>query len=102
MERNETIARIRSALKRRSGKTWSVTGGRGTAWGWIHISAPPKRLVNGIMTPTDQALLGQLLGLDGPAHCQYIGIPAASDYRREYIDRAEGKTPSVTGSPYWD
>ena len=43
MDRSEAIERIRKALKRRSGKTWSVTGGRGTAWGWIHVSAPPAR-----------------------------------------------------------
>src|SRR5438552_17215199 len=42
-ERNATIKAIRDALKRRSGKQWSVTGGRGTAWGWIHIEAPPAR-----------------------------------------------------------
>ena len=33
---------------------------------------------------------------------QQAGIPASSDYRQEYIDRAEGRTPSVIGSPYWD
>lgn len=41
--RNEAIAEIKRALRERSGKTWSVTGGRGTAWGWITISAPPSR-----------------------------------------------------------
>ncbi len=35
MDRDEAIKRIRAALKRRSGKLWSVTGGRGTSWGWI-------------------------------------------------------------------
>ena len=43
-DRNETIALIKKSLQERSGKTWSVTGGRGTAWGWITISVPPKRL----------------------------------------------------------
>lgn len=43
LDRNEAIARIKKALKERSGKSWSVTGGRGTAWGWIKIDAPPKR-----------------------------------------------------------
>lgn len=47
MDRNETIKRIKDALKRRSGKPWSVTGGRGTAWGWITIDAPPARTVYG-------------------------------------------------------
>ena len=43
IDRDEAIKRIRSALKRKTGKTWSVTGGRGTAWGWITVQAPPKR-----------------------------------------------------------
>lgn len=42
--RDEAIEAIRNGLKRRSGKQWSVTGGRGTAWGWIKISVPPRRL----------------------------------------------------------
>ncbi len=44
MDRNETIKAIRTALKNRSGKPWSVKCGRGTAGGWLHISVPPKRL----------------------------------------------------------
>src|SRR4026209_1714610 len=44
MDRNETIKAIKTSLQKRSGKQWSVTGGRGTAWGWITISVPPKRL----------------------------------------------------------
>jgi hypothetical protein len=43
MDRNEAIAKIKKGLKVRSGKTWSVKGGRGTSWGWIDIDAPPKR-----------------------------------------------------------
>jgi hypothetical protein len=50
----------------------------------------------------EQQELAALLGLtDGQAQCP-ISIPASSDYRQEYIDRAEGRAPSVTGSPYWD
>lgn len=43
MDRNETIKAIKTALQKCSGKTWSVTGGRGTAWGWLTIDAPPAR-----------------------------------------------------------
>lgn len=124
MDRNETIKRIRKALKRRSGKTWSVTGGRGTAWGWIRIDAPPKRRTEhtvgnghhgdypenyerkdtgepgGHMTLADRTELAQLLSLDRPVHFQGCNIPAGHDYWQEYIDRAEGRTPSVVGKPY--
>ena len=112
LSRDETINRIKTALKKRSGKTWSVTGGKGTAWGWITIDAPPKRRKFdddgnpkeefGYMSPEERAELGRLLGKDRPAHCQGESIPASSDYRQEYVDRAEGKTPSVFGVQYWD
>lgn len=66
VSREEAITAIRSALKRRSGKTWSIRGGRGTAWGWLTITAPPKRCnESGYMTDEDCAELGKLLGKDG-------------------------------------
>lgn len=128
MERNDTIKRIRSALQRRSGKAWSVTGGRGTAWGWLTIDAPPARRTwrnrlkadaspaqlpedyeeydsgqpGGYSSPSDRAELGQLLGLDKPVHCQGVSIAASSEYWQEYIDRAEGRTPAKIAQPYWD
>jgi hypothetical protein len=131
MDRNETIRRIKAALQRRSGKAWSVTGGRGTDWGWLTIEAPPARrtwghrlkagatmdrpedyegydteVAGGSNTPADMAELAGLLGWpDGegrPAHHQGVSIPAGSDYWQEYIDRAEGRKPTKAGVPYWD
>ena len=127
MDRNETINRIRTALKKRSGKAWSVTGGRGTAWGWLTIDAPPARRTvhyvkrqgavsdwpddycetdtgepGGHMTKEERAELGKLLGFDKPTQFQGESIPAGHDYWQEYIDRAEGRTPSVIGKQYWD
>lgn len=102
-DRNEAIKAIRSALKQRSGKAWSVKGDRGTAWGWIQISSPPSRRVDfGYMTEADAEELGRLLDLGRPAHCQGVSIAAGSDYRLEYVARAQGKTPTVHGTPYWD
>lgn len=125
-DRDATIARIRTALRRRSGKAWSVTGGRGTAWGWIRVDAPPVRRTwfyylpdgqidqpgnylehdtgnpTGHMGPDERAELGSLLGLDGPVHHQGHRIPASSDYYTEAVDRAEGRVPSVIGQPYWE
>jgi hypothetical protein len=102
--RNETIRRIREALRERSGKAWSVTGGRGTAWGWITIMAPParRRAESDTMTADDCAELGRLLGLSGPVHFQGESIPSSGDYYEEYIDRAEGREPTKRGQPYWD
>lgn len=124
--RDEAIARIRTALRKRSGKAWSVTGGRGTAWGWITVSAPPRRCTwssreigkddrgdsiwewydtgapTGAMGPADAAELGQLLGLEKPVHHQGESIPASSDYYLEFTDRAEGRPVRKFGQPYWD
>jgi hypothetical protein len=127
-ERDETIKRIKAALKQRSGKIWSVTGGRGTAWGWITIDVPPARRTakhrlkngdsgyignpgdyeeydsgepGGHMTKADRTELASLLGLDD-VHIQGVSIPAQGNYRQEYLDRAEGRQPSVEGEPYWD
>jgi hypothetical protein len=132
MNRNETIARIKAALKRRSGKNWSVTGDRGTAWGWLKIDAPPSRrnwirMPSGKMrkdhphlkeymeiplppdstcefghiSPDERKELADLLKLEY-VHTDGVSIPASNDYYQEYIDRAEGRTPSVIGEPYWD
>jgi hypothetical protein len=113
MDRDEAIARIKTALKARTGRTWSVTGGRGTAWGWIKISAPPARRICSAkcapgtckherwsMCDDDQALLA--LALNKRPHHQGESIPSSGAYRQEYVDRAEGRTPSVIGTPYWD
>jgi hypothetical protein len=103
MRRDETIAKIKAALKERSGKAWSVRGGEGTSWGWIYIRALPKRCnQHGHMDESTCKELGLLLALERPAHLQGVRIPASDDYYQEYVDRAEGKTPSVVGEPYWD
>ena len=127
MTRDEVIKEIRSALRRRSGRSWSVTGGRGTAWGWIRIDVPPSLRTShavlkvgavtsrpedyeeidtgepgGDMTKADRAILGDLLGLPGPVHCQGESIPSGGDYYEEYVDRANGRKPAKCGKIYWD
>lgn len=100
-ERNQTIVEIRNALRRRSGKPWSVTGGRGTAWGWITITAPKARRDEcGNVRATDRVELAELLGID-QAHTSHE-VPPQQDFRIEYIDRANGRTPSRVGVPQWD
>ena len=101
-DRDATIREIKANLKARSNRRWSVTGGRGTSWGWITIESPPARRDEfGSMTPDDAAELARLLGLDH-AHHQGVSIPASGDYRREFIERSAGRVPAVCGSPYWD
>ena len=100
MDRASVIKRIRAGLKQRSGKEWSVTGGTGTAYGWLEISAPPRRrLEHGQLTPEDAKELKELL--NETAMPPY-SVPASHDHYREYIDRAWGRTPRVHGKQYWD
>jgi hypothetical protein len=97
-------------LQERSGRTWNVTGGKGTAYGWITIDAPPKRKrftvggdIGGYnMSLEDRARLAELLGLPRPVHFQGESIPASSKYYAKYIDRAEGREPSVIGEQCGD
>jgi hypothetical protein len=103
LSREETIKAIRKALKARSGKTWSVRGGTGTAWGWIRISSPPARSdAYGRMSPEETTELHELLGLKHYGGSQGVQVPDSSAHYREFIDRAEGRTPSVIGQQYWD
>jgi hypothetical protein len=116
-DRDDAIARIRAALRRRSGKDWTVRGGRGTAWGWITIDAPPRRRtwtwpapgeppVNtgrlvGYMGPDDAEELRTLLGLDY-VHPQGVSIPSSNAHRREYMERAEAGFTTKIAACYWD
>lgn len=102
MDTNDVCKRIKKALKERSGRSWSVTHGRGTAYGWITIEAPPARRVNTWYTSEeDIELLKNLLGSD-KVYKQGVNIPSSCDYYKEYIDRAEGRKPATCGTPYWD
>ena len=100
MTREEAIARIRDALRRRSGRAWSVTGGSGTSYGWITISAQPRRLVNGCISDSDRAELSRLLG--ETVHNQGAQVPASHEHRREYCVRALTGHAATVAEPYWD
>ena len=126
LSRAAVIGRIKRALEVRSGKRWSVTGGTGTAYGWLHIDAPPSRRTwrerlkdgpwtgryrddyeqhdtgqpGGSSSPADRAELGALLGLE--SLYGNVSVAASHDYYREYIDRAEGREPRKIATPYWD
>ena len=127
LTRNTVIKRIKTALQRRSGKAWSVTGGTGTAYGWLLINAVPARCTchavlkpgaistrpadyeeidtgvpGGYMTIADRRELAALLGLNEPVHCQGESVMSSHNAYREYIDRAEGRVPGKIAEAYWD
>lgn len=100
-DRDTAIAEIKKSLRKRSGKTWSVKGGRGTGWGWITITAPPSRLNQfGSMTDADRRELSELLDTD--VHHQGQNVASSGAHRREYVARAQGRTPDAIAQPYWD
>jgi hypothetical protein len=84
--REDAVKAIRSALRSRSGRAWSVRAGRGSVFEWIYITAPSSRLVDDQMTAEDCTDLGRLLGLDGPTHEQGVMVPRRR--RREFVERA--------------
>jgi len=99
--RNTTIKALRAVLKVRTGQPWSVTGGRGTSWGWITVDAPPARRDGYQITVEDGALLMVAFGMDHrrPGN---LGIPASTAYRRVYLQRAHGVPRTFTAEQYWD
>src|SRR5687768_1336437 len=100
IDRDMAIKTIRANLKARSSTPWSVKGDRGTAWGWITITAAPRINPDNWMSEEQIEELSALLG--ERVHQQGASIADRSDYRQEYIDRSAGKPPSVIGQPYWD
>jgi len=103
LDRNEVVKRIKAALRRKTGRTWSVHGGRGTGWGWITVEAPKGRRVSHKANPdcadpfnapydervieyvredgrnsytslADCIELAEAFGFDKPTHCQGISI----------------------------
>lgn len=125
LDRNTVIKALKHNLEARSGKKWSVTGGRGTAYGWITIDAPPARRTwhhrevaggaipiyedyndpshqyEGHAGPEDRAELAKLLGIE-TVHSQGVSIASSNEYYREYLQRSAGQTPSKIAQPYWD
>jgi hypothetical protein len=94
---NDWTKAIKQALAQRSKTKFSVTHGTGTAYGWIRIE-----VAKASKDPVaDAAELRSLLGAENDWQDSY-SVPASRDYRREYLDRAQGKTPTVHGEPYWD
>ena len=100
-ERDDVIRQIKTALESRSGKKWRVTHGRGTASYWLRITAPPERCDRGVVSPEDQEELRQLLGVE-QIGSQGVSVPDQDGSYQEFIDRAEGREPSVRGAPNWD
>jgi hypothetical protein len=124
-DRDATIKALRVALKAKTGRAWSVTGGRGTAWGWITITAPAARrtytrvLKEGAeefrpesyewvntgepdrsMSPEDSATLSAIFG-----DCHHQGIkvdPRGKDYERHLALAIHGEDLGFKSESHWD
>lgn len=95
--RDQVIAELKKLLKARTGRTWSVTGGRGTSWGWITITAPPKRRDGYQLNDEDRADLDAIFGRGGNSH----SVADSVDYRLQALRQAAG-LDFVVAQPYWD
>lgn len=88
--RTETIDRIRVALKRRTGRAWSVRGGRGTGYSWIEIAAPSSRRGEfGRISEEDAAELSRIFDLPA-SYFRHGGYSFPFNEREYMIARAEG------------
>lgn len=84
-DRTSFVRVVRKLLKERTGVAWSVSGGRGTAWGWVTITAAKSRQADGNMRPGDQALLARVLGADSPVHHQGESVKPTRSARAAII-----------------
>ena len=86
IDRAEACKRIKAGLRARTGRAWSVKGGRGTTWGWIYIQEPKSRTIDGGMSPADQDALRDIF-FEGDGHPQGVMIPPSECER--YVLAAE-------------
>ncbi|MBA3364697.1 MAG: hypothetical protein H0U03_02770 [Actinobacteria bacterium] len=81
----EAVKIIRTELRRRSGKAWSVTQSRRSSY--IQVTSPPRRRVLKALSEADRVELASLLGLDRVAT---FGVFIDHCERAEYVERARG------------
>ncbi len=79
---------LRKILKIRTGRTWSVKVGRGTAYSWIDVTSPPARQEGYYMSADDESLLSAVL--NEATGQQHVSIPPTSGFRHSYLLRAAG------------
>lgn len=118
IDRKDAVKRIKAALKKKTGRVWSVSGGRGTAWNWLRVQAPKKRRVSHKVNPNcDRTVyplpLGESLYIEyvdkdgtnyytGDADCEALaqafglnrkahfqGLNISPDEREFYVERVE-------------
>lgn len=99
VDRDTTIAELRTQLRARTGRVWSVKGQRGTAWGWIDITTPPRRRVDGRPPAADVEILVEIFG--HMASSGTLSIAASRDHYREALQNAHNLSPEEA-QPYWD
>lgn len=94
---------MKTALKLRTGLIWRVTNARGTAYGWIRISAPSNRATDGDsdLSEMDQAVLSEIFNKER-IHYQGHSLPSGGDYHQEAAQEVCCVTVTVRGSQYWD
>jgi len=99
-DRTATTKLIKTFLKARTGRTWSVTGSTGTAYGWLHIKAPAARVTDYQTTMDDQVMLALALGLERPT--RDFSVAASTGHWQAALERAAGLEVTGSEAAYWD
>jgi hypothetical protein len=99
-DRSAVTKLIKTFLKARTGRTWSVTGGTGTAYGWLHIKAPQARLDGYRASMDDKVMLALALGLEHPT--EDFSVAASGGHWLAALQRAAGLEVTGSEAQYWD
>jgi len=86
---------LRELLRERTGRDWSVTRSRGTAYGWLRIHSPPKRRgAFDYLSVEDEILLSAALGCSRGVGAQGESIRTERGVRGSYVFAIAGvETP---------
>lgn len=89
----EVTKKIRELLNKRSDRSWTARNARGTAYGYLSVSAPPSRLRSeyGSMSLEDAIELAELWGSDR-VNFQYISVSPDEHYHA--LRSARGDFPA--------
>lgn len=100
MNIDDTVKFIRTALKIRTGRSWSVTRGTGTGYGWIKIAPPAKRCDGFNVNEEDRATLEAILG--HAARGGKYTVPDDNKYYLATVQQICNVEVTVDPQPYWD
>lgn len=94
---------LKKALKVATGRAWSVRGSRGTAYGWLNVSAPKDREEGpyGYTSEEDRVLLREAFQTERIHHQGYM-IPSSRGFYWQAAQAVTGRPITIHGVRDWD